>query len=194
MKPLKKLVFGITAYTVLLLVILYTIGFLANVVVPRSIDAAPQIPLRHALLLNACMLGLFALLQRWVASGGISRNGLASQAAERYSAILLLSVALLTIMLLWQPINQLVWNIEGSFMRISLNLAALPGWLLVVANYHKQASIYCRIGLMLALGATATMTVGHLLFFIGINLSAWWVFKAEGKRGLTVYKAGRVRS
>lgn len=193
MKPAINMVFGITAYTVLSITVAYTAGFVANVV-PGSIDASPQIPLRPALLLDICLLGLFVVQQRWVSSGGISRNGLAHNAAERYSAILITSFCLLGIVLLWQPINALIWDVQGPVLSQVLNFAALPGWLLVVANYHKQANVYCRVGLILALGATATMTAGHLLFFAGINVSAWWVFKRDGNRGLTIYKAGRIRT
>ena len=61
MKRMLILTYGAIAYAVFLGVFVYTMGFLANVGVPRGLDEGEAGPLALTIVVNASLLGLFAL-------------------------------------------------------------------------------------------------------------------------------------
>src|SRR5690348_2551620 len=61
MKKTLFLLYGIVSYLAFFGTILYAIGFVGNLVVPKTIDGEPQTSLTAAVLINASLLLLFAL-------------------------------------------------------------------------------------------------------------------------------------
>jgi protein-S-isoprenylcysteine O-methyltransferase Ste14 len=54
-------IYGIFCYVVFLATFFYALGFVGDLYLPKSIDSGTQGPLPAALLVDACLLGLFAV-------------------------------------------------------------------------------------------------------------------------------------
>ena len=61
MNRILAFVFGLAPYIVFLGTFLYAIGFVAGVVVPKSIDTGPVMPVLQSVVINVLLLTLFAV-------------------------------------------------------------------------------------------------------------------------------------
>src|SRR4051812_711579 len=61
MRRIIAFVYGVASYGVFFATLLYAIGFLGNVGVPKSIDSGPEGSLASALAIDGLLLALFAI-------------------------------------------------------------------------------------------------------------------------------------
>ena len=54
------LAYGLAAYLVFFVTFLYAVGFIADLVVPKTIDSGPDAPFGEALVVNLLLMSLFA--------------------------------------------------------------------------------------------------------------------------------------
>ena len=136
MKRWTIFLYGGLSYGVFLLCFLYTIGFVGNLWVPKSIDSLPTAPLWAALAVNLALLGVFAvqhslmarpLFKRW-----LTRYIPAS--AERSTYVLASSLALVLLMWGWQPMGGLVWDVSSTGFAPVIYAVFAAGWLLVLLS------------------------------------------------------------
>src|SRR3954465_926212 len=96
------LLFGGGAYGLSFATILYSIGFVANLWVPKGIDSGEPGPLAEALIVNTLLLTLFAVQHSIMARPGLRRLGsrIVPKAIERSPFVLFGSLSLM--LLFWQ--------------------------------------------------------------------------------------------
>ncbi|MFP3942022.1 MAG: methanethiol S-methyltransferase [Thermoanaerobaculia bacterium] len=136
MKRTLAFLYGFVTYTLFLGVFLYAVGFVGNLVAPRTIDSGPESPLGQALLVNTLLLGLFAVQHSVMARQGFKRwwTRLVPRSVERSTYVLATNLVLALLFWQWRPIQGTVWQIEDPVGRgVMWGLYAL-GWALVLVS------------------------------------------------------------
>ena len=128
--------YGLTCYGVFLLTFLYAIGFVGNLVVPKTIDAAPTLPLYMALFINVGLLGLFGIQHSVMARPAFKRawTRIVPKSLERSTYVLFSSLCLIALFWFWQPIGITIWQVQNSIGQAILYSLFAFGWLLVLVS------------------------------------------------------------
>jgi len=136
MKRFLIFAYGITCYAIFFATFLYAIGFVGNILVPKGIDSAPQLPMLQAALVNLGLLGIFAVQHSLMARPFFKRwiTRFIPQSMERSTYVLLSSLALLLMFLFWQPMGVVIWDIENPAGQIVMLTGFVFGWSLVLVS------------------------------------------------------------
>ena len=134
MKKDFLLLYGIFAYMIFLVTIAYSVAFLGNLFVTRTIDAAAAIPLGDALLVNFGLLMFFALQHSGMARKPFKRwlHTQMHPCLERSTYVLASSVATIVLITLWQPMGGIIWSISSLYFARAIYAAYFAGWGLMI--------------------------------------------------------------
>ncbi len=133
MKRATILAYGVFAYLLFFAVILYAMGFVGNVLVPKSIDSGEAASPIFAVMLNSLMLGTFAVQHTVMARKGFKQwiTGHIPAAVERSTFVLLASAILAVTFWQWQPLPGVVWEVKNPIGATVLTAGHWFGWFLV---------------------------------------------------------------
>jgi methanethiol S-methyltransferase len=131
------LLYGLVAYAIGLGAIVYAVGFVANLVVPKSIDIGGEpLPWQQAFVINLALLTAFALQHSIMARPGFKRwwTRIVPAPVERSTYVLAAGAVLIVLFRYWAPIPAVVWSIEEPSVRTLLVAISFAGWGVLVLS------------------------------------------------------------
>jgi methanethiol S-methyltransferase len=136
MRKLLTALYSVLAYILFLAVFLYLIGFVENVLVPKSIDSGPSGDIVGSLLIDAGLVALFALQHSFMARPGFKRvwTRIVPEETERSTFVLLASLALALVCWQWRPLPQTVWSVADPIGSKALLAVSWSGWGLLLLS------------------------------------------------------------
>jgi len=128
--------YGVAVYAIFLVTLLYGIGFVSGLVVPKNIDTGAIWPASVALCIDLQLLGLVAVQHSGMARRGfqrvLTRHLLPAVARSTY--ILCASLTLILLFAAWQPLPSVVWQAANSQAVAAIQSVAVLGWLIVLSS------------------------------------------------------------
>jgi protein-S-isoprenylcysteine O-methyltransferase Ste14 len=136
MSGVLGLIYGGICYVVFFLTILYAIGFVDNMVVPKTIDSGAAAPTLEALVIDMVLLGLFAVQHSVMARQGFKRwwNQYVPSAVERSTYVLFSSLVLILLFWQWRPVKDAIWSVENPLGAGILTAIFWIGWAIVLVG------------------------------------------------------------
>jgi methanethiol S-methyltransferase len=128
--------YGALTYLFFFLTFLYAIGFVDDLPgAPKTIDSGAAGPLIPSLVVNALLLGLFAIQHSVMARPAFKRwwTKLVAPPVERSTYVLLASAALVLLYVFWRPLPQAIWSVAGP-AGLALLVLSLVGWGVVLIS------------------------------------------------------------
>ncbi len=134
MKRTAVLLYAFITYAIFFATFLYSIGFIGNLVVPKSIDTGEWVGWPAAIAVNGLLLTVFALQHSVMARPFFKRwiTRVIPQPAERATYVLASSVAFILLFWAWQPLPQVIYSVTDETARTVLTGVFLAGAALVL--------------------------------------------------------------
>lgn len=130
MGGIAAILYGVVVYALFLVTFLYAVAFVGNLPVPKTIDSGVAAAVVPALIVDTCLLGLFAVQHSVMARPGFKRwwTKFVPKSVERATYVLLASLALALLYWQWKPLPEEVWSVTNGFAAVVLNAIFWIGW------------------------------------------------------------------
>ena len=128
--------YGVTSYLIFFVTFLYAIGFVSDLVVPKTIDSGAPAPFLQALIINLGLMALFAVQHSVMARKEFKRwwTQFVPVSVERTTYVLFASLTLALLLWQWRPIPTVVWQIANPSLATSVTVLSFVGWTVVLTS------------------------------------------------------------
>ncbi len=128
--------YGLVAYAVFLGAFLYAVGFVSDLVVPKTVDTGIALVPSQGVLVDILLLALFAVQHSGMARRGFKRwwTRFVPAAIERSTYVLFASLVLILLFWQWRPIPVIIWQVRDSAMAVVLLGLSFCGWSIVLLS------------------------------------------------------------
>ena len=122
--------YGAVSYVVFLITFTYAIGFVGNLIVPKTVDSGTPGPLIEAVIMNLVLLGVFAVQHSVMARQGFKRwwTRIVPKSVERSTFVLFATTALALLLWQWRPMPDVIWSVENPIGVAVIHAVFWLGW------------------------------------------------------------------
>jgi len=128
--------YGLVAYLVFFVTVLYAIGFVSGLFVPKTLDNGAAGDPTEAIIVNLLLMTLFAVQHSVMARPRFKKwwTQFVPQSVERSTYVLFASLVLLLLFWQWRPMPAVLWQISNPQIASALLALGLVGWAFVFAS------------------------------------------------------------
>jgi protein-S-isoprenylcysteine O-methyltransferase Ste14 len=128
--------YGIVAYVIFFVTFLYAIGFVEDLLVPKTIDGGFAGSTAQALIVNLVLMSIFAIQHSVMARPQFKQwwTKFVPPSVERATYVLLASLALALLVWQWQPMPTVVWQVANAHIAMTITCLSFVGWLIVLTS------------------------------------------------------------
>jgi len=128
--------YGIVSYLVFFGTILYAIGFVSGLAVPKTIDTGPIGSMTQALIVNLLLMSLFAIQHSVMARKQFKQwwTQYVPATVERSTYVLFASLALILLFWQWRAMPAVVWQVADPQIAMAITGLSLIGWVIVFTS------------------------------------------------------------
>src|SRR5271166_1352805 len=136
MKRFLTIGYGAAAYLLFLAAFLYLVGFVGNLVVPRSVDHGLPAPIGEAALVNVLLVGAFGAQHSVMARPAFKNwwTRFVPSAIERSTYVVLSSAVLVLLYWQWRTMPAVIWDMRQPAGRLTLWALFWLGWAIALAS------------------------------------------------------------
>jgi protein-S-isoprenylcysteine O-methyltransferase Ste14 len=136
MSRILAVAYGVASYLLFLASFLYAVGFVGNLLVPKSIDSGPTDSLPASVLVDTLLLLLFAVPHSVMARPAFKRwwTKFVPPPVERSTYVLVSSLTLGFLFWQWRPIPSVLWHVANPAGRWLLHTVFWCGWAIVLVS------------------------------------------------------------
>jgi methanethiol S-methyltransferase len=135
-KRLLAIIYSSLAYLLFLAAILYTVGFIGGLVVPKSINSGVSGPSGSAVLWDVLLITTFALQHSIMARASFKRYWarLVPAYLERSTYVLAASLVWALVLWQWRPIPRMIWDVRATTLGIVMQAGYWTGWAIILRS------------------------------------------------------------
>jgi protein-S-isoprenylcysteine O-methyltransferase Ste14 len=128
--------YGIVSYVIFFVTFLYAIGFVEDLLVPKTIDSGTVAPVTEALIVNLLLMSVFAIQHSVMARKQFKQwwTQFVPKPVERSTYVLFASLTLVLLFWQWHPMPEILWHIEEPEMAVTITALSFAGWLIVLTS------------------------------------------------------------
>jgi protein-S-isoprenylcysteine O-methyltransferase Ste14 len=128
--------YGLVAYAAFFITILYAIGFVMGLLVPKDIDTGEPTSLGEALAVNLALMSLFAIQHSVMARKPFKAwwTQVVPKPVERSTYVLFASLCLMLLFWQWRPIPAIVWQTTDLDAAGAIASISAIGWVIVFTS------------------------------------------------------------
>jgi protein-S-isoprenylcysteine O-methyltransferase Ste14 len=122
--------YGLVCYALFVLTLLYAVGFVEGMGVPKSINSGPAGPVGLSIAVNLALLGLFAVQHSVMARRWFKRQWtrVVPAAIERSTFVLATCAVFALLFWQWRPLPQVIWSVDNTAARAVILAVSLLGF------------------------------------------------------------------